>query len=140
MIFRHKNITKRWHIQLFCLHPFERIQTLNLFVFKIKNFTISTKFQPLFRIFQSTSQSEAAMSCVCYCLQLVNKNTFMISYAKTKQIIYKNKRKMWRIINYLAIVIIIINVYIFQVYKEYFPEIAIGYEDSRVILHVCDGT
>ena len=39
-----------------------------------------------------TSQSKAAMSCVCDCLQLVNKNIFMISYAQTKQIIYKSEK------------------------------------------------
>lgn len=39
-----------------------------------------------------TSQSKAAMSCMCDCLQLVNKNTFMISYAQTKQIIYKSEK------------------------------------------------
>ncbi|XP_024954827.2 spermidine synthase 1-like [Citrus sinensis] len=33
-----------------------------------------------------------------------------------------------------------IDTMLINVYKEYFPEIAIGYEDSRVILHVCDGT
>ncbi|KAH9720135.1 spermidine synthase 1 [Citrus sinensis] len=32
-----------------------------------------------------------------------------------------------------------IDTMLINVYKEYFPEIAIGYEDSRVILHVCDG-
>ncbi|GAY38897.1 hypothetical protein CUMW_040240 [Citrus unshiu] len=33
-----------------------------------------------------------------------------------------------------------IDTMLINVYKEYFPEIAIGYEDSRVILHVCDGS
>lgn len=27
----------------------------------------------------------------------------------------------------------------FQVYKEFFPDIAVGYEDPRVALHVKDG-
>lgn len=28
---------------------------------------------------------------------------------------------------------------IFQVYKEFFPDIAVGYEDPRVSLHITDG-
>ena len=34
---------------------------------------------------------------------------------------------------------ILYNPIIFQVYKKYFPGIAIGYEDPRVTLHVKDG-
>lgn len=27
----------------------------------------------------------------------------------------------------------------FQVYKRFFPNIAVGYEDPRVNVHICDG-
>lgn len=33
----------------------------------------------------------------------------------------------------------LLHISCFQVYKKYFPDIAIGYKDPRVKLHVIDG-